>query len=153
MSKKFPVLILCLSALGRFCLADGMSAEEVSSALPRSYAGTYLWVASNDRWNATVAFSSVKVLPDGNVEATGTEHFVSIGDSDKTYDSGIRATINPQTSSFAMEEIYLGDKAGFVPMVYKGKISTDLKSIDTRWTGLKGEKVSLTLQADEPKKD
>lgn len=147
MLKKILIVTLGLFALNRFCFAEGMSAAEISKALPKSYTGTYVWGVAGEPWNAAVSFSKVKLLENGNVEATGTEHFAGTADPGKTYDSDVRATINAQTLSFEMEEIYLGKEDGFIPMVYKGKISPDLENIDTTWISLKGEKVSLVLKA------
>jgi hypothetical protein len=151
MLKKTSVVILGLIALSRFSFADGMSAEEIGKALPKSYSGTYVWGASGSPWSALVSFADAKVLEDGTVEATGTEHFVSSTNPNDTYDSKVRATINAQTLTFEMEEIYVGTKEGFVPMIYRGKISSDLRYIDASWISTKSEKVTLTLKAAVPK--
>ena|ERR1700694_5932979 len=147
MFKRIFIVILCLLVSARVCLAEGMNAEAISKAFPKSYSGTYVWANSGDTWDASVSFATAKVLDDGTVELSGTEHFVSRADPSQTYDSNVRAIINALTLRIEMEEIYLEKKEGFVPMVYRGNISSDLKNIDTAWIGPKGEKVRLTLKA------
>ncbi len=131
-----------------YCFAFELDVDSIINNLPRAYTGTYQWENSNDPWDVSVSFSSVKKLNNGNIEINGREYFINKKDKNKTYESNIRAIIDPKTLSFEMEEIYPEKKDGFIPMVYRGNISSDLKNINADWISPKGKRVSIALKAN-----
>ena len=68
-------------------------------------------------------------------------------DKNKTFESNIRAIIDPKTLAIEMEEIYTQQKDGFQVMIYRGYISSDLKDIDADWVSAQGKKVTIVLKA------
>ena len=105
------------------------------------------WENSNDPWNVSVSFTEVKILTDRKIELNGKEYFINIKDKNKTFESNIRAIIDPKTLAFEMEEIYTEQKDGFQVMIYRGYISSDLKDIDADWVSAQGKKVTIVLKA------
>lgn len=148
MLRTLLVFVFCIFLFMGYCFAFELDVDSIINNLPRAYTGTYQWENSNDPWDVSVSFSSVKKLNNGNIEINGREYFINKKDKNKTYESNIRAIIDPKTLSFEMEEIYPEKKDGFIPMVYRGNISSDLKNINADWISPKGKRVSIALKAN-----
>ena len=65
----------------------------------------------------------------------------------EVYESKIRVLINIRSLNFVMEEIYSEKEDGFIPMVYRGTMSPDLRDIKAEWVSRDGEIVVMTLRA------
>lgn len=137
-----------LFKLNQRFFAIGLNAVTNIKTLPRSYSGTYLLENSNYLWDVSISFSDVIPLQDGKVAINGTVFFISKEDRGKTYESDIRAVINPETLNFEMEEVHTDNRAGFIPMTYRGKISSDLIYINAECITSKDNKIILTLKAN-----
>jgi hypothetical protein len=61
-------------------------------------------------------------------------------DKNKTFESNIRAIIDPKTLAFEMEEIYTEQKDGFQVMIYREYIPSDLKDINVDWVSAQSKK-------------
>jgi hypothetical protein len=61
-------------------------------------------------------------------------------DKNKTFESNIRAIIDPKTLAFEMEEINTEQKDGRQVMIYRGYILSELKDIDADWVSAQGKK-------------
>src|SRR5438105_5620054 len=117
------------------CVWCAVSQADVGAALKSlttAYSGTYQWANSSDLWDVVVSISDSRALNDSDIELNGTERFTNRR-TQEIYESKIRALVNIRTLSFSMEEIYLEKKDGFMPMVYRGNISSDLRHIDAEW--------------------
>ena len=147
MLRKLLVFLFCTSIFTGTVFGFGIDADSLINKLPREYTGTYQWENSNDPWNVSVSFTAVKILTDRKIELNGKEYFINIKDKNKTFESTIRAIIDPKTLAFEMKEIYTEQKDGFQVMIYRGYISPDLKDINADWVSAQGEKVTMVLKA------
>lgn len=147
MLRKLLVFLFCISIFTGTGFGFEIDADSLINKLPREYTGTYQWENFNDPWNVSVSFTEVKILTDRKIELNGKEYFINIKDKNKTFESNIRAVIDPKTLAFEMEEIYTQQKDGFQVMIYRGYISSDLKDIDADWVSAQGEKVTIVLKA------
>jgi hypothetical protein len=147
MLRKLLVFLFCIFIFTETGFGFEIDADSLINKLPREYTGTYQWENSNDPWDVSVTLKEVKKLSNGNIELNGKESFINIKDKNKTFESNVRAVIDPKTLAFEMEEIYLEQKDGFQVMVYKGYVSSDLKDINADWISAKGKKVTMVLKA------
>ena len=147
MLRKLLVFLFCMSIFTGTVFGFGIDADSLINKLPGEYTGTYQWEYSNDPWNVSVSFTAVKILTDRKIELNGKEYFINIKDKNKTFESTIRAIIDPKTLAFEMKEIYTEQKDGFQVMIYRGYISPDLKDINADWVSAQGEKVTMVLKA------
>jgi len=147
MLKKLLVFLFYISIFTGTGFGFEIDADLLINKLPREYTGTYQWENSNDPWNVSVSLTEVKILTDRKIELNGKEYFINIKDKNKTFESNIRAIIDPKTLAFEMEEIYTEKNDGFQVMTYRGYISSDLKDIDADWVSAKGGKVTIVLKA------
>jgi hypothetical protein len=145
MLKTWFVFLSCVFLFVGNSFAAQLDAGSIINNLPRAYTGSYQWENSDDLLDVSISFSEVKKRTNGDVEITGKENFINQNDKNKTYESNIRAVIDPQTLTFEMEEIS-EKKEDFTPMVYKGTISSDLITINAYWISPKGRKVSMALK-------
>ena len=120
--------------------------ERVLQSLLTKYSGTYQWVNSQESWSVVVSISDSKALNESDIELKGIERFVN-GKTQEVYESKIRALINIRSLNFVMEEIYSEKEDGFIPMVYRGTMSPDLRDIKAEWVSRDGEIVVMTLRA------
>jgi len=147
MLRKLLVFLFCMSIFTGTVFGVEIDTDSLINKLPREYTGIYQWENSNDPWNVSVSFTEVKRLTDRKIESNGKEYFINIKDKNKTFESTIRAIIDPKTLAFEMKEIYTEQKDGFQVMIYRGYISPDLKDIDADWVSAQGEKVTMVLKA------
>jgi hypothetical protein len=120
--------------------------ETVLQSLPTKYSGTYQWVNSQESWSVVVSISDSKALNESDIELKGIEKFVN-EKTQEVYESKIRVIINIRSLNFVMEEIYSEKDDGFIPMVYRGTMSPDLRNIKAEWVSGDGEIVVMTLRA------
>jgi hypothetical protein len=131
------IVTISLLCLGRIGFAQSRS-DVISSA----YAGTYQRSDQPDVWNVTVSFSDRRTNSGGDVELTGTEHFVNVRDGSQNYDCNVRAIVNGTILKFQMTEIISTDtNPYFDPMVYTGDISSDMQTISASWSS--GETIAI----------
>ncbi|WP_333331405.1 hypothetical protein [Microcoleus sp. BROC3] len=120
--------------------------ETVLQSLPTKYSGTYQWVNSQESWSVVVSISDSKALNESDIELNGIERFVN-EKTQEVYESKIRVLINIRSLNFVMEEIYSEKEDGFIPMVYRGTMSPDLRDIKAEWVSGDGAIVVMTLRA------
>jgi len=120
--------------------------ETVLQSLPTKYSGTYQWVNSQESWSVVLSISDSKALNESDIELNGIERFVN-GKTQEVYESKVRVLINIRSLNFVMEEIYSEKEDGFIPMVYRGTMSPDLREIKAEWISGDGEIVVMTLRA------
>jgi len=148
MARLLFVLSLILMTISNCFAAD---TEWLLKNLPSSFSGTYTWQPSAETYYMSVSFNDRRVVGNGDVQFTGTEYFVHVKDKNKTFSSKVRAVINPRSLAFDMSEIPDQEqKAGFINMVYSGKITPDLRAIAASWNGTDGKRVNIDLTAKAP---
>jgi hypothetical protein len=141
-------LLLILGVLFLASIEGGFAIEPnaLLKDLPASFSGTYVWEDSKDTWNMSVTFSDRRSV-NGEVQLTGMEHFVHASGDAKKFSSKIRAVVNAQTLALDLSEVSDKQQVGFTSMVYTGRISSDLRTIDAAWKGTDGKIVRLSLTA------
>ena len=120
--------------------------ETVMQFLPPKYLGTYQWVNYQESWSVVVSISDSKALNESDIELNGIERFVN-EKTQEVYESKIRVLINIRSLNFVMQEIYSEKEDGFIPMVYRGTMSPDLRDLKAEWVSGNGEIVVMTLRA------
>ncbi len=120
--------------------------ETALQSLPTKYSGTYQWVKYQELSSVVVSISDAKALNESDIELNGSERFVN-GKTQEVYESKIRVLINIRSLNIVMEEIYSEKEDGFIPMVYRGTMSPDLRDIKAEWVSGNGEIVVMTLRA------
>jgi hypothetical protein len=120
--------------------------ETAMQSLPTKYSGTYQWVKYQELSSVVVSISDSKALNESDIELNGSERFVN-EKTQEVYESKIRVFMNIRSLNFVMEEIYSEKEDGFIPMVYRGTMSPDLRDIKAEWVSADGEIVAMTLRA------
>lgn len=142
---RMLTVIAYVSFFGADAVAQA-GADAVISRLPNRYEGTYKWQGDTDVWDVTVDVPRSKTLNATDVELAGKERFTNRRTAE-VYESAVRAVLNIKTLNFAMEELPTEKKKGFIPMIYRGAISADFRTINAQWVSEDGKKVEISLTA------
>jgi hypothetical protein len=144
-SARIAACVIAASVLGA---APGPAADDIETALPCGFAGEFRWIGDSTPQRVEIRINVIKRTGPARVEALGCGRYEVL---DRVTDIGVQFLIDPD--SFAIEIREFSPSGTGAPNFvtdgsHKGRLSRDLKTIETEWvTAFDGQRGRMRLEA------